>query len=72
MKPINRLIDFNDMSTRLVVGKSPCGIVANVLDYNIVVSEFELHSGYYIPFRVNTLGEGYEPSYPTPNQLWVR
>ena len=32
-----------------------CGVVTYVLDYNIVVSEFELQSGFYVHFRTNTL-----------------
>ena len=31
------------------------GVVANVLDYDIVVYEFELHPRYYVHFRTNTL-----------------
>ena len=37
---------------------SPCGAAANVLDYEIVVSEFKLQSCYYIHFQTNTLGKG--------------
>ena len=33
--------------------RSHSGVVANVLDCHIVVSEFELH--YYVHFRTNTL-----------------
>ena len=36
---------------------SPRGVVANVLDCNIVINEFELQSCYYIDFRTNTLGK---------------
>ena len=43
--------------------ESPRGAVANVLNCNIVVSEFRLHSRYYIHFRSNTLGKRYEPIY---------
>ena len=32
-------------------------IVANVLDYDIAVNEFELQLLYEIPFRTNTLGK---------------
>ena len=35
--------------------RSFCGVVTNVLDYDIVVSEFELQSRYYVHFRTNTL-----------------
>ena len=37
---------------------SPLGVVANVLDCNIGVSKFELHSYYDVHFRTNTLGKG--------------
>ena len=33
------------------------GTVGNVLDCDIVVSEFELHSRYYVHFQTNTFGE---------------
>ena len=49
---------------------SPRGVVANVLDGNFVVSEFELQSHYYIHFRTNSLGERYEPPYTTSNGLY--
>ena len=32
--------------------------MANVLDFNIRVSEFELHSRYYVHFQTNALGKG--------------
>ena len=35
--------------------QSLCGVVGSVWDYNIVVSEFELQSRYYVLFRTNTL-----------------
>ena len=41
--------------------RSPCGIVAKVLDYNIVVSKSELQPYYYIHFQTNTLKEGITP-----------
>ena len=34
---------------------SPRGVVANVQDYDITVSKFELQSRYYVHFRTNTL-----------------
>ena len=34
----------------------PSGVVAYMLDYDIVVSEFELQSRYYVLFRTNILG----------------
>ena len=35
-----------------------CSLVANVLDFYIVVSEFELQLRYYVLFRTNTLKKG--------------
>ena len=40
---------------------SSCSIVVNILNCDIVVSEFELHSRYYVHFRTNTLGKGMNP-----------
>ena len=40
---------------------SPCGLVANVLDSDIVVSEFELQPLYYVHFRTYTLGKFINP-----------
>ena len=41
---------------------SPHGVVANVLDWNIVVSELKLQSRYYIHFPTNTLGKDILPA----------
>ena len=41
-------------------------VVANVLDSNIIKSEFELLSLYYVHFWTNTLGKGMN-SLITPN-----
>ena len=37
---------------------SPYGVVANVLDSDLVVSEFEFQSRYYIHFRTSALEKG--------------
>ena len=37
--------------------ESPCGVVANELYYDIIGSEFEFQSGYYVHFETNTLGK---------------
>ena len=42
----------------------PQGVMVKALDSRIVVSEFELHSHYYINFRTNTLGKGMNPLIP--------
>ena len=41
--------------------RSPCSIVANVQDHDIVVNEFKFQSRYYVHFRINTLGKGMKP-----------
>ena len=46
-------------------GLSPCGVMAKLLDCDIVLSEFDLHSRCYIHFRTNTLGKGMNPLIPT-------
>ena len=35
--------------------------MVKAMDYEIVVSEFELQSRYYVHFRANTLGKGMNP-----------
>ena len=46
----------------LIQGESH-GVVENVMDWYIVVSEFELQSRYYNHFLTNTLGKMHEPAY---------
>ena len=46
------------------VGWCPCGVVVNVLDRDIVISEFELQLWYYVVFQSNTLREGMNPVNP--------
>ena len=48
---------YSSLSLSIKEERSSCGVVANVLDCDIVVSEFELQSRYYIPFQTNTLGK---------------
>ena len=40
---------------------SPCGIVVNMLDCNIVVSQFKLQLPYHIHFQTNTLRKSMKP-----------
>ena len=47
------------------MGESPCSVVANVLDCDIVVSEFKLQSRYYVHFRTYTFREGKKPHNPS-------
>ena len=46
---------------------NPCDLVANVLDCDIVISEFELQSCNNVHFWTNTLGKGMNspPYYPS-------
>ena len=43
-----------------IILRSPCGVV-NELHGNIVVSEFEPKSSYYVHFRINILGKAINP-----------
>ena len=46
------------------------GAVVKGTDCGIVISEFELHSRYFVYFRTNTHGmESYEAPYPSSNGL---
>ena len=49
--------------------RSPRCIVANMLDWDIIVIEFELLSRYYAHLRTNTHEKGMPPLFP---QLWFR
>ena len=44
----------------------PCGIVANLWNCDIVVSEFEVQSYYHIHFQTHTLEKGMNPLIPRP------
>ena len=48
---------------------SPYNVVANVLDCNIIVSEFKLHLHYYVHFWTNTLGKDMKPFIPSANSI---
>ena len=56
--------DFGDSyfgsCTNLLKGSSR-GVVENILDWDIVISEFELQSHYYVHFRTIYLWERHEP-----------
>ena len=39
-----------------------CGVMAKVLDCEIVVCEFNLQSGYYVHYQTNIVGKGIKPS----------
>ena len=54
----------------MLIGRSPHGVAAKVLDSDILVSKFDLHSRNYVHFRTNTLGKGYEPPYPRCYRLF--
>ena len=39
----------------------PSGVMDKMMDYEIVLSKFELESRYYVQFRANTLEKGMNP-----------
>ena len=43
---------------------SPCGVVANALNRDIVIREFKQQSRYYVHFRINSIGKGMDPLIP--------
>ena len=43
----------------------PRGVEADVLDYNMVVCEFELQARHYVNFRANIVGKGMKPRIPS-------
>ena len=59
---VSILYDDNHYTTRFtysfILRESPWGVVVSVLDYDTVVSKFELQSPYYIYSQINTLGKG--------------
>ena len=48
------VLDRNTWNHTTVYGVSPRGVVANLMDYDIVVCKFELQSRYYVHFQTNT------------------
>ena len=46
------------------IGGESRGVVVNVLDFDIVVSEFEIPLRYYVHFWTNTLEKGMNPLIP--------
>ena len=71
------LLDMNTCQSEVEIFKGEClltslrGVVANVLDYEIVVGEFELHLRDYVYFQTNTLEKSMNPLSPT-NALSVK
>ena len=53
--------DLNSAFCVYFLWVNPCDIVANVLECDLIVSEFELQSRYYIHFQTNTLGKHIYP-----------
>ena len=70
------------LKLHLLIGGIPLGLMAKVLDYGSAESVFEFQLRFYFHFRINTLGKGIEPSYPTSHafnaittlllQRWLR
>ena len=57
------------VDNRSFVYKKSGLLLANILDYEIKVSEFELQSRYYVPFQTHTMRKGIKSRIP---QLWVK
>ena len=51
-------MEINKQTTEKKERGCPRGVMVNVMDCGIVVSEFVLQSRYYVHFRANTLGKG--------------
>ena len=49
----------------ITMGGSLYDVVSYMLDYNIVVSQFELWSHYYVHFQTNTREKGMNPLTPS-------
>ena len=49
---------------------SPCGGMANVLDCDIIATDFKLQSSYYVHFWSFTFGKGMNPLIP-PAMAWI-
>ena len=48
-------------------GVCPRGVVASILDCNIIVSKYKFQLHYYVYFQTNKFGERHEPPYPLPS-----
>ena len=55
---LNSFISSRIKMTKTCSRGSLCGVMANMLECDFVVSEFELQSCYYVHFRTNNLGKG--------------
>ena len=60
---IVRIIIQHLQINQILVG-SPCGVVANVLDFDRYHCEFKFHSCCYVHFWINTLADDETP-YPS-------
>ena len=54
----------------ILIRKNLCDVLINVLNFEIIVSEFELQSCYYIHFRTNTLGKAMDSFSPQLYHYW--
>ena len=53
------------LTNRVIWLDSPCGVMDNVLDWNIVVSDFKRKSFYYVHFLSKTRKKGVKPLIPS-------
>ena len=61
---INLLVYSSSVRLNFSRGGSSCGVIANVMDCSLEVSEFEIQSCYYVHFRTNTLEKVMNLPYP--------
>ena len=57
---------YKEVDNTRYIGKGgiPCDVVVNVPDGDIVGSQFELQSRYYVHFRTDTFEKGIQPLFP--------
>ena len=58
---LHPVIEIFSYASGLIKIRGHSGVVAKVLDYDFVVSEYELKSPNYVHFRTNTLGKSTKP-----------
>ena len=47
----------NQKLNNFLPGRSPCSVMANILDWDIVVSKFKLQSHHYVHFQSDSLSK---------------
>ena len=58
---VSKIFAAKTVDNLKIVWGCPRDVMVKVMDCEIVRSEFELHSRYYVHFRTNTPGKGMNP-----------